>query len=92
MIAATRAVLSGQYGSSVYASDILDVFQCVADDSDDIILNGFGKFNALPKYVGSQPRPEQDRRLKEIFKFYEISFKEALAAFIVEFDLESSLR
>ena len=81
MVAVARAILSGQYPAEVYESGAFDVFQLVADESEDIVLSEFGEFDTLPKYVRSQPKPEQDARLLTIFNFYKFTFNEALAAF-----------
>jgi hypothetical protein len=45
MIAISRAILSGHYSTDEFNEDFFIIFIAIDDQSDHIILDGFGEFN-----------------------------------------------
>lgn len=66
MINTSRAVLSGNYDSKVYDTDIFDIFQLICDDADDI------KSNKTQDYYSST---------RELYNFYLLEFEKAILDF-----------
>lgn len=81
MIATCRAILSGDYSDNVFNSNMLSVFEIIADESDKIILDGFGEFDFIGPATDRKIIEDQDNEVKAIFRFYKDRFHESIKVF-----------
>lgn len=80
MIASCRAILSGNFTDEVFNSNLLAPFEVIADESESIVLHGFGDFNSVPG--GRQIEiSENEHEVSCMYNFYKTQFQEAMIEF-----------
>ncbi|NJS14960.1 MAG: hypothetical protein HC788_10530 [Sphingopyxis sp.] len=75
MIAICRAILSGEYSDEVFNSNLLSVFEIIADESSMIVLDGFGQFDHIAHGKSAKRRENQEKDILDIYSFYKSSLQ-----------------
>ena len=81
IIATSRAVLSGDYDSKIYDTDIFDVFQLVCDESSGVLLSGFGEFDTIDNKCIVNELYDYDKFMRDLYDFYLVQFEKSILNF-----------
>ena len=81
MIATCRAIFTSDLDDEAYNSDLLNTFHLICDESDNIILTGFGRFNSIYKASVTKKLEQHTEEEKKIYGFYFTQFEQSISFF-----------